>query len=46
MTKVDGKHYESWFEHSLLANLFEGSIVVVDNAYYLSRKFESLPTTS
>jgi hypothetical protein len=39
--KVDGECYESWFEQSLLANLPEGSIIVVDNASCHSRKLES-----
>ena len=33
-------------EHSLLANLSEGSIIVLDNVYFLSRKLDPVPTTS
>ncbi|KAG8239832.1 hypothetical protein J437_LFUL011458 [Ladona fulva] len=44
--EVDRDSYESWFENCLLSNVPRGSVIVLDNASYHSRKLEYLPLTS
>ena len=43
---MDAATFEEWFETQLLPNLKPGSIIVMDNASYHSRKLSKRPTQS
>jgi predicted O-methyltransferase YrrM len=43
---MDSKRFEKWFQDQLLPNIRPGSVIVMDNAAYHSRKSELLPTTA
>ncbi|XP_072390898.1 uncharacterized protein [Diabrotica undecimpunctata] len=41
---IEGTLFESWFENTLLPNLKENSVIVMDNASYHSRCIKKIPT--
>lgn len=43
--EMDGEHFEAWFDF-VLTKLPQGSVVVMDNASYHSRRLETVPTMS
>lgn len=44
--EMDSDRFEEWFKTQLLPNVEEGTVVVLDNASYHSRKQEKVPTSS
>lgn len=43
--EMDGETYEKWFLEQLVPNVPAGTVVVIDNAPYHTRKVEKIPTT-
>jgi hypothetical protein len=44
--EMDGEIYERYFKDQFLLNLPQSSVIVLDNAFYHSRKIETVPTVS
>jgi transposase len=44
--EMDSERFEKWFQDQLLPNIRPGSVIIMDNAAYRSRKSELLPTTA
>ncbi|KAG8239686.1 hypothetical protein J437_LFUL016316 [Ladona fulva] len=44
--EMDSQRFEDWLKVKLLPNINEGSVVLMDNATYHSRKKEKIPTPS
>jgi hypothetical protein len=43
---MGSERFEKWFQDQLLPNIWPGSVIIMDNAAYHSRKSELLPTTA
>lgn len=43
--EVDGECFEKWFQEQLLPNVPEGTVIVMDNASYHSRRQDKIPTS-
>jgi hypothetical protein len=46
LDEVDSERFDKWFQDQLLPNIRPGSVIVMDNAAYHSRKSELLPSTA
>jgi transposase len=46
LDEVDSERFEKWFQDQLLPNIRPGSVIIMDNAAYHSRKSELLPTAA
>jgi hypothetical protein len=43
---MDSERFGKWFQDQLLPDIRPGSVIIMDNAAYHSRKSELLPTTA
>jgi hypothetical protein len=44
--EMDKERFVKWFQDQLLPDIRPGSVIIMDNAAYHSRKSELLPTTA